>query len=389
VEEIADASATVRPYDEQKDGSSKVTEVNDLQGSSEVGKEQDQSTVNANKETDDTRYSVSERAVKREEPVTRSVPVSEVDQPHVQEPVSGRRPEETSSSIAGKHHPPGDGDEAGKSGTGNEGNVYINRDAGDSSEGIARSGKSSDPSHYRGLNSSVVLNHAEVDADSIIHPIRLPLLDSASAETVVASDRAMPLHQWFVKLPVSPDFSSIDYNKVGKAGVNIGLMVEYTLGRRFSVSSGAIWSKKLYDQKNPDKTYTAGNWSTRPIKMNGDCRVLDLPLNITYYIVPERNTSLFITVGSSSYLMLKESYTYTIRKNQDEYEWEQNFSNKNNEWFSMLNVSIGIQQRIGKRLYAQAEPFIKAPISGVGEGKVNLMSTGVFFSLKYALNLIN
>ncbi|MBA4058758.1 MAG: hypothetical protein C0490_28835 [Marivirga sp.] len=120
--------------------------------------------------------------------------------------------------------------------------------------------------------------------------------------------------------------------------------------------------------------------------LDGDCRVLDIPINVTYYIFPDRRTNLFVSVGSSSYIMLKEQYVYTVWANQKEYQYEENFSHKNNEWFSMLNLSIGVQQRLGKRFFAQAEPFLKAPVSGVGEGKVNLMSTGIFFSLKYSLN---
>ncbi|HTE32671.1 MAG TPA: outer membrane beta-barrel protein, partial [Chryseolinea sp.] len=230
----------------------------------------------------------------------------------------------------------------------------------------------------------VMLGSSVVDPHAIVKPVQSEFL-AHELETIVKDASVRVTHPWFVKLPVSPDFSSIDYKKPGDPGINIGLLGEYQLSRHFSLSTGAIWSKKLYDTENPDKSYSSGSWSAKASKLDGDCRVLDIPINVTYYIFPERRTNLFVTVGASSYIMLKEQYVYTVWANQKEYQYEEEFSHKNNEWFSMLNLSVGIQQRLGKGFFLQAEPFLKAPMSGVGEGKVNLVSTGVFVSLKYQL----
>jgi len=222
-------------------------------------------------------------------------------------------------------------------------------------------------------------------ADKDIAPVQPAAADSGAVQTVWETGKQVYSHSWFVKLPVSPDFSSINYAAPGKPGINIGLLAEYGISRHFSVSTGAIYSKKLYDSKNPDKSYSSGPYTAKANKLDGDCRVLDIPINVTYYLFPEARTNLFVTLGSSSYLMLKERYVYTVWANHQDYTYEENYSHKNNEWFSMLNISIGVQRRFGERFFVQAEPFLKAPMSGVGEGKVNLMSTGVFFSLKYRL----
>lgn len=240
--------------------------------------------------------------------------------------------------------------------------------------------------YNRSPHERIILMAQVADADSVIKPIEQGAENPEQPVTVVRPDRLTSSPRWFLKVPVSPDFSAIDYNKLGETGINIGLLGEYNLTDHLSVSTGAIWSKKLYDSKNPDKSYTSGNWTGKASRLDGDCRILDIPINVTYYIFPHRRTSLFVSIGSSSYIMLKEQYVYTVWANQQEYQYEENFSHKNNEWFSMLNLSIGIQQRLGKRFFAQAEPFLKAPVSGVGEGKVNLMSTGIFLSLKYSLN---
>ncbi|AYB29710.1 porin family protein [Chryseolinea soli] len=221
-------------------------------------------------------------------------------------------------------------------------------------------------------------------AEKNIAPVQAAT-DSGTVQKDWKNEKQAASHSWFVKLLVSPDFSSINYTSPGKPGINIGLLGEYSLSRHFSVSTGAIYSKKLYDSKDPDKSYSSGGWTAKASSLDGDCRVLDIPINVTYYIFPESKTNLFVTLGSSSYLMLKEKYVYTVWANHQDYQYEENFSHKNNEWFSMLNISIGVQRRIGEHFFVQAEPFLKAPMSGVGEGKVNLVSTGVFFSLKYKL----
>ncbi|MBT1710125.1 hypothetical protein KK062_17900 [Fulvivirgaceae bacterium PWU5] len=191
--------------------------------------------------------------------------------------------------------------------------------------------------------------------------------------------------RWYIKLPVSPDFSTIGYKRPGKSGINVGLLVEFMPMKRIGITAGAIWSRKIYTSKNPEKTYGSGPYTVKADWLDGECRVLDLPLNVTYYIRPEARTNFSITTGVSSYIMLNEDYTYGVKGPTQDYIYNETFTRKNNDWASMLNISIGIQHRLSRRFQVQAEPFLKAPLSGVGEGKVDLVSSGVFFSLKYQL----
>lgn len=245
-------------------------------------------------------------------------------------------------------------------------------------------------------NNALPAGNAKHNADSIAAPPKDSVAvadkeatpaDGKKTETAEEKKEKTPA-RWFLKLPVSPDFSSIDYGKTAGAGINAGLMVEFMPGKHISFSTGAIWSKKIYTWDNPDKTYGGGGGygTAKASFLDGDCRVLDIPLNVTYYIRPEARTNFFATVGISSYIMLKEMYTYTVWANQQEYRYDEEYTRKNNNWFSMLNLSIGVQHRLSNRFQVQAEPFLKAPVSGVGQGKVNLVSMGAFFTLKFQLN---
>lgn len=217
--------------------------------------------------------------------------------------------------------------------------------------------------------------------DSLDHAVN----HNAAEEDKREVDEKTNTSTWYVKLLVSPDFSAIGYNRPGKTGVNIGLMVEYSPLKHWGFSAGAIWSKKLYDKNNPGKSYSYGGISFEADYLDGDCRVLDIPINITYYISPEARLNFYATMGVSSYIMLKEDYVYTVTDNNNNYYYYEDYKNKNRHWFSMLNLSFGLQYRISPRLQFQVEPFLKAPMSGVGQGKIDLVSAGSFFTLKYRI----
>ena len=48
-----------------------------------------------------------------------------------------------------------------------------------------------------------------------------------------------------------------------------------------------------------------------------------------------------------------------------------------------LNLSAGYEYEAGPHWRLQAEPYVKVPLTGVGAGKVQLLSAGVYFGLKY------
>ena len=53
--------------------------------------------------------------------------------------------------------------------------------------------------------------------------------------------------------------------------------------------------------------------------------------------------------------------------------------------FSQLNLSVGYERALSRRLSWPVEPFAKVPLKGVGFFKINLLSAGAFFSLRYKL----
>lgn len=188
-----------------------------------------------------------------------------------------------------------------------------------------------------------------------------------------------------LKAIISPDFSSVKFFSAGKTGVNYGLLAGYSFNNRWSVFTGVIYSKKLYTSTDIEGSYSWDGHDYPMKEIDGDCRILDIPVNVYYTFFPDRNFSLRAGLGLSSYIMRKENYVYCVDNYGSDVYYNQKVRGKNNEWFKVLNVSVAVARKLTPRLSAEFEPFVKAPLAGVGEGKVSLVSMGAFINVRFDL----
>lgn len=228
-----------------------------------------------------------------------------------------------------------------------------------------------------------------VSLDSAANSIRQKMLKD-SAQVMVKNEEQKDNKEgkgsgFSIKLAVAPDFSSVNYyTPPDKSGFNYGVLLGYSFNNRWSVYSGAIYSKKIYSTDEIDEPYTtSGGYDYEVTELYGDCRVIDIPVNVYYTFFPERSFSIKAGLGFTSYIMLQEDYTYYVINPYGPDEYRQSISNENNEWFKMLNVSVMLQKRLSNRFYLEFEPFLKAPLAGVGEGDVLLVSMGAFLNLRF------
>jgi len=191
--------------------------------------------------------------------------------------------------------------------------------------------------------------------------------------------------KWFIKVMSSPDNSSINFSSTAFAGYNITALFEYQLSNRWSFSSGVVISNKKY------VTDEALVYSGKKVNgLDGTCQVIDIPIMVYYRIPTSSRFSFYSGVGFSSYLMLSENYKYSTVSNSSYSSttrtWDTKVEGKNNEWFKLINVSLGVNYQLNGRWSLLAEPFAKLPMAGVGEGKVMLSSTGMFLGIKYKIH---
>lgn len=196
-----------------------------------------------------------------------------------------------------------------------------------------------------------------------------------------------------VRLAVAPDLSAVGLQNFTRPGTNLGALLEYRLASRWSVQTGVIWSMKRYkaggDQYDADLDYWT-KFPKKPEEISGQCSMIDIPINVRYDIAvqPRLDKQLqpsrwFVSGGVTSYVTLKEDYSYTYSAHS--YGVKQWTAPSGGYGFSQLNLSMGYERALGRRLSWQVEPFLKAPLKGVGFFKIDLLSTGAFLSIRYKL----
>lgn len=72
---------------------------------------------------------------------------------------------------------------------------------------------------------------------------------------------------------------------------------------------------------------------------------------------------------------------YTVNGNPYSYPWD---SDSNSSYFfSIWNLSAGMERSLGKHFSIQAEPYLKIPLQGLGHGNIRMESYGILLTLKY------
>lgn len=207
-----------------------------------------------------------------------------------------------------------------------------------------------------------------------------------SPEEVIQNKKKHPLFSFSVML--APDISAVKVKEVKGVGRAAGINLEYFLLPNLSINAGAIYAYKTYEvgESSAGSYGYGGSSGYRKLKsIDGNCRVLDIPINLRYYAFNLQKSRWYVSSGVTSYLMLTEDYEYNYdRYTPDNYRFY-NYRNENQHYFKVLNLSVGYERRLGNHWAMQLEPYTKVPLSGVGAGKIKLNTTGVFISLKYVL----
>jgi outer membrane protein W len=183
-------------------------------------------------------------------------------------------------------------------------------------------------------------------------------------------------------LTLAPDVSALKIKDIQGLGNSVGLNLEYFFHPNISINAGAMYVFKTYQA---GEGYSTG-YVPAPSHVNGSCWVLDLPLNLRYYAFHQRLSRWYMTVGLSSYLMLKEKYDLEYKSYNyggNAYGNSLEVQNKNKHYLNIVNLGIGYERVLTDRLSLQVEPYLKLPFSGIGEGDITLKSAGAFVGLKY------
>lgn len=200
-------------------------------------------------------------------------------------------------------------------------------------------------------------------------------------EVVPVKGKGLPLS---LSLSLAPDFSGMSKGVSARLGAGAGFHLEYRILPRLGLVTGLVYSQKNYLANSSYSPYDFGYYLPEPDHIDASCGVLDIPLNLRYYLIQGRRHSFFLSSGLSSYLMKSEDYTHVYTDGQHE-DFTYEVRDENRHYFAVYNFSAGYEARISPRWALQVEPFLKIPAKGVGAGSIRLNSMGAFVHLKYQI----
>jgi len=184
-------------------------------------------------------------------------------------------------------------------------------------------------------------------------------------------------------ISAGPDISKAENSKAGKITMSWGVGVAYALNR-FTIKVGVFTANKIY-WAGPDD-YKLSYTPPASLKFMGadaNCRVIEIPVKLSYNFTVGDRGSWFAAAGLSSYLMKREDYLYEYKSNAtgNSYYHSYQTKNENKHYFSVINLSGGYTYRLSKTISLSAEPYVEVPVTGIGAGKVHLNSGGVLFTV--------
>lgn len=221
-----------------------------------------------------------------------------------------------------------------------------------------------------------------------------PAVDSTKASPAKPTARdkrktLMPQRGFVLGIHAGPDVSEVNRKGVDRTGINLGVQVGYRISGQISVLSGLTYTHKFYtahgaDYFPPKPSGTFLDYVTLT-KVIGDCFMYELPVNVRFDALATRKNYLYTSVGLSSYFMKKENYDFHYTDNMTGSYGSKylSYNSKLKNWFKVLNLSVGYERMLNKRLSVQAEPYMKLPLEGLAFGRMKLSSYGLFLGVHY------
>ncbi|WP_295791233.1 hypothetical protein [Mucilaginibacter sp.] len=222
---------------------------------------------------------------------------------------------------------------------------------------------------------------------------------TVSAANIPAKPKVKPQMayrpQYTLSVIAAPDLNGVNSFAQSKVGTNIGLTFAIGLSRKLTVTTGALYSVKPY-ATNFNNYRNGVKWPVSPQEVTADCRMLDIPLNVSYQVYHRNQNKLSFGTGLSSYIMLHESYKFEYNASSITSNYSGgssatgpstiNVANPGKYFFGVVNLNATYEHQINSKVGISIQPYMKIPLSNIGYSQVKLQSTGVAVGLSWNLN---
>ncbi|WP_184549153.1 hypothetical protein [Mucilaginibacter sp. FT3.2] len=190
--------------------------------------------------------------------------------------------------------------------------------------------------------------------------------------------------QFSISVLAASDANAVNSFGHSQTGTNYGLQLSLRVTKKFTISTGASYAIKPYstDMGSYTSSYSP---TVSPVNIQANCKVLDIPLNISYQLYSKGRNAISLGTGLSSYFMLKENYQFNYSAQSGLEPSNLEVRNQNTHLFSVININANYQRRVNSKFGLVVQPYMKLPVTGIGNGKVDLKSTGVAVGVNWTV----
>jgi hypothetical protein len=192
--------------------------------------------------------------------------------------------------------------------------------------------------------------------------------------------------QFAIGVIASSDLNGVNSSfQQSKIGGNFGLVLSMGLSKKWTISAGASYDIKPY-LTGIGNYHTNYVFPTEPVSVSANCRMLEVPINVNYQVYAKHNNKISIGTGLSSYFMLREDYTFNYDEQYATGPAGFSVINKNRNILSIVNLDATYQHQVNSRVGIIIQPYLKIPLSNVGESQVRLQTSGVAAGVSWNIN---
>ena len=235
---------------------------------------------------------------------------------------------------------------------------------------------SDEPGYRRSYVPEILFSHPFADISTQVSRELNPLFNLSEQNS------KQPIHvarrkRFYAGVIAGADATTVKFQKIENAGATYGALLGYELNKKWSIEGGILLEKKYYysEGKYFKTTKIPQNWTVDDV--SGNCKMIELPLSIRYNFTAHKNSGWFATAGTSTYFMQKQNYVYDYYWGGWRYTKNMDYDTASTYIFSNIGLSVGYVHRLGNFADLRIEPYVKLPVSGIGIGRLPMLSSGL------------
>lgn len=197
--------------------------------------------------------------------------------------------------------------------------------------------------------------------------------------------RPLTSQRFAIGITGGTDLSIIHNAGWSAPGYSAGLGLQYRFAPRWTVASGLLFTKKNYEADGADYHPPKGYW-TNNIDLDyldGSCLMWEWPVYIAYSLGKTHNGEFFASGGVSNYFMRRQRYSYYYEYNNNPVVRDWDYDEPGNYWMGIVQLSGAYEKKLSRNWALRMEPYVKLPVKGVGFGRMDISSYGIYWSLQY------